>query len=143
MLGGEVYFVAIIKDLGSDMQKITIQTDVVRKIIRSNEYIYNYDLYHGSPTGALEVYVGVFDDDGWPSDRTEKLKPVQEILGTALEAFPQAAVAIPLVEASWPLPEAYQMMKDAGVRHLLVTRNNVVVGLVSLRDLLVHLHETS
>ena len=47
------------------------------------------------------------------------------------------------VEASWPLPEAYQMMKDAGVRHLLVTRNNVVVGLVSLRDLLVHLHGTS
>ncbi|MGD9852416.1 MAG: cyclic nucleotide-binding/CBS domain-containing protein [Nitrospirales bacterium] len=45
------------------------------------------------------------------------------------------------VEASWPLPEAYQMMKDAGVRHLLVTRNDVVVGLVSIRDLLVHLHE--
>lgn len=45
------------------------------------------------------------------------------------------------VEASWPLPDAYQMMKDAGVRHLLVTRNDVVVGLVSIRDLLVHLHE--
>ena len=45
------------------------------------------------------------------------------------------------VEASWPLQDAYQMMKDAGVRHLLVTQNQVIVGLVSLRDLLVHLYD--
>lgn len=109
LVDGEVYFVAIIKDLGSDMQKITIQSDVVRKIIRSNEYIYNYDLYHGSPTGALEVYVGVFDDDGWPSDRTEKLKTVQENLGTALEAFPQAAVAIPFLQ---PVLDAIPALLD-------------------------------
>lgn len=109
LVDGEVYFVSIIKDLGSDMQKISIQSDVVRKIIRSNEYIYNYDLYHGSPTGALEVYVGVFDDDGWPSDRTEKLKTVQENLGTALEAFPQAAVAIPFIQ---PILDAIPALMD-------------------------------
>ena len=109
LVDGEVYFVAIVKDLGSDMQKITIQSDVVRKIIRSNEYIYNYDLYHGSPTGALEVYVGVFDDDGWPSDRTDKLITVQENLGTALEAFPQAAVAIPFIQ---PVLDAIPALMD-------------------------------
>lgn len=109
LVDGEVNFVAIIKDLGSDMQKITIQSDVVRKIIRSNEYIYNYDVYHGSPTGALEVYVGVFDDDGWPSDRTDKLKTVQENLGTALEAFPQAAVAIPFIQ---PVLDAIPVLTD-------------------------------
>jgi len=45
------------------------------------------------------------------------------------------------VEASWPLEDAFHMMKDSGVRHLLVTQNSVVVGLVSLRDLLVNLQE--
>jgi signal-transduction protein with cAMP-binding, CBS, and nucleotidyltransferase domain len=45
------------------------------------------------------------------------------------------------VEASWPLEDAFHMMKDSGVRHLLVTQNTVVVGLVSLRDLLANLEE--
>ena len=45
------------------------------------------------------------------------------------------------VEASWPLEDALDMMKDSGVRHLLVTQNQVVVGLVSLRDLIAHLNE--
>ena len=45
------------------------------------------------------------------------------------------------VEASWPLEDAFDMMKDSGVRHLLVTQNHVVVGLVSLRDLIANLHE--
>lgn len=109
LVEGEVYFVAILKDLGSDMQKITIQSDVMKKIIRSKEYIYNYDLYHGSPTGALEIYIGVFDDDGWPSDRTDKLKTVQENLGSALEAFPQAAVAIPFIQ---PILDAIPALMD-------------------------------
>ena len=43
------------------------------------------------------------------------------------------------VEASWPLEDALHMMKDSGVRHLLVTQNSIVVGLVSLRDLLANL----
>ena len=47
------------------------------------------------------------------------------------------------VEASWPIEEAVDMMKDSGVRHLLVTQNRVVVGLVSLRDLLANLKESS
>jgi len=45
------------------------------------------------------------------------------------------------VEASWPIEDACDMMKDSGVRHLLVTKNQVVVGLVSLRDLIAHLQE--
>ena len=43
------------------------------------------------------------------------------------------------LEVTWPLEDAYEMMKDSGVRHLLVTKEGAVVGLVSLRDLLVHL----
>ncbi len=46
-----------------------------------------------------------------------------------------------LVEASWPLEDAIHMMKDGGVRHLLVSQNQVVVGLVSLRDLVANLQE--
>ncbi len=45
------------------------------------------------------------------------------------------------VEASWPLEDALDMMKDSGVRHLLVTQNQVVVGLVSLRDLIANIEE--
>ena len=45
------------------------------------------------------------------------------------------------VEASWPLEDALDMMKDSGVRHLLVTQNQVVVALVSLRDLIANLEE--
>ena len=43
------------------------------------------------------------------------------------------------LEVTWPLEEAYEMMKESGVRHLLVTKDGAIVGLVSLRDLLVHL----
>jgi signal-transduction protein with cAMP-binding, CBS, and nucleotidyltransferase domain len=43
------------------------------------------------------------------------------------------------VEITWPLEDAYDMMKDSGVRHLLVSKNQTIVGLVSLRDLLDHL----
>jgi len=43
------------------------------------------------------------------------------------------------VEITWPLEDAYDMMKDSGVRHLLVSKDQTIVGLVSLRDLLVHL----
>ena len=46
------------------------------------------------------------------------------------------------VEGSWPLEDALPMMKDSGVRHLLVTQNHVVVGLVSLRDLLANMQES-
>jgi len=43
------------------------------------------------------------------------------------------------VEATWPLTDAYDMMRDSGVRHLLVTKKEKVVGIVSIRDLLVRL----
>ncbi len=45
------------------------------------------------------------------------------------------------VEGSWPIEDAFDMMKESGVRHLLVTKHQVVVGLVSLRDLIAHLQE--
>jgi hypothetical protein len=57
----------------------------------------------------LEIYVGVFDDDGWPSDRTDKLQTVQDNLGTAIEAFPQAAVAIPFLQ---PILDAIPALMD-------------------------------
>ncbi|GJL54619.1 MAG: hypothetical protein NPIRA02_17510 [Nitrospirales bacterium] len=45
------------------------------------------------------------------------------------------------VESTWPIEEAYDMMKGQGVRYLLVTESQKVVGLISLRDILVHLKE--
>ena len=45
------------------------------------------------------------------------------------------------VEATWPIEDALDMMKDSQVRHLLVTQNRVVVGLVSLRDLIANLYQ--
>jgi len=45
------------------------------------------------------------------------------------------------VEPTWPIEEAYEMMKLQGVRYLLVTESENVVGLISLRDILVYLKE--
>ena len=45
------------------------------------------------------------------------------------------------VESTWPLEDVYEMMRDSGVRHLLVSKEKTIVGLVSIRDLLVHLKE--
>jgi len=45
------------------------------------------------------------------------------------------------VETTWPIEEAYEMMKQQGVRYLLVTESENIVGLISLRDILVHLKE--
>jgi signal-transduction protein with cAMP-binding, CBS, and nucleotidyltransferase domain len=45
------------------------------------------------------------------------------------------------VEGSWPIEDAFDMMKDSGVRHLLVTQNQIVVGLVSLSDLIANRQE--
>lgn len=95
---GEVYFVAVIRDLAAETQKLTIQSDLIRDLIRSRNFLYNYDLYHGSPTDSLDVYVGVFDDDGWPSDRTEKIKTLQKSLGETVELFPPAAPYIPFIQ---------------------------------------------
>ena len=95
---GEVYFIAFVKDLGAETQKLSIQSDLTSDIVRSQNYLYNYDLYHGSPTEALEVYVGVFDDDGWTSDRTEKLKSLQKSVGQTLDLFPAAGPIIPFLQ---------------------------------------------
>ena len=45
------------------------------------------------------------------------------------------------VETTWPIEEAYDMMKQQGVRYLMVTDSEKVVGLISLRDILVYLKE--
>ena len=47
------------------------------------------------------------------------------------------------VGVTWPINEAYDMMKQQGVRHLMVMESEKVVGLISLRDILVYLKEKS
>lgn len=107
--GGEVYFMAIITDSAAQTQKLTIQSDLIRDMIRSREFLYDYDLYYGSPTDSLDVYVGVFDDDGWPSGRTEQLKTLEKSLGKALELYPPAAPAIPFIQ---PLLDLVPVLMD-------------------------------
>lgn len=62
---------------------------------------------------------------------------------SAHETQVDAIITSPMitVEATWPINEAYDMMKAQGVRYLLVTESDRVVGLISLRDLLVFLKE--
>ncbi len=45
------------------------------------------------------------------------------------------------VGTSWPIEEAYEMMKQQEVRYLLVSDSEKIVGLMSLRDILVSLKE--
>ncbi|MGB0910203.1 MAG: cyclic nucleotide-binding/CBS domain-containing protein [Nitrospirales bacterium] len=45
------------------------------------------------------------------------------------------------VGTTWPLEEAYEMMKQQEVRYLLVSESEKIVGLISLRDILVSLKE--
>lgn len=97
LTGGEVYFVAYLRD-GANMKNIEIKSDILGSISRSEDVIFNYDLYQGSPSDRLEIDLGVFDDDGWPSDRADKLKVFQDSLGGALELFPAAAPGIPLID---------------------------------------------
>ena len=42
------------------------------------------------------------------------------------------------IEASSPVDDAQDMMGDYSIRHLGVTRNGEIVGVVSVRDLLMH-----
>lgn len=42
------------------------------------------------------------------------------------------------IEGSQPVDDAQDMMGDLGVRHLAVTKNGSIVGVVSVRDLLLH-----
>ena len=110
--GGEVYFMAIISDSAAQTQKLTIQSDLIRDMIRSREFLYDYDLYYGSPTDSLDVYIGVFDDDGWPSGRTEQLKTLEKSLGKALELYPPAAPAIPFIQPILDLIPAVMDLVD-------------------------------
>ena len=109
---GEVYFMAIISDSAAQTQKLTIQSDLIRDMIRSREYLYDYDLYYGSPTDSLDVYIGVFDDDGWPSGRTEQLKTLEKSLGKVLELYPPAAPAIPFIQPVLDLVPALMDLFD-------------------------------
>ena len=42
------------------------------------------------------------------------------------------------IEASRPVDDAQDMMGDYSIRHLGVTRNGEIIGVVSVRDLLLH-----
>lgn len=97
LVGGEVYFVALLKD-GSNLKDIEIKSDILGRIRRSEDALFSYDLYQGSPSDRLQIDIGVFDDDGWPSNRGDKLKVFQDSLGTALELFPVAAPGIPFIQ---------------------------------------------
>jgi hypothetical protein len=97
LTGGEVYFVAYLRD-GANMKNLEIKSDILGSISRSDGVVFNYDLYQGSPSERLEIDLGVFDDDGWPSDRADKIKAFQDNLGGALELFPAAAPGIPFID---------------------------------------------
>lgn len=97
LTGGEVYFVAYLRD-GANMKNLEIKSDILGSISRSDGVVFNYDLYQGSPSERLEIDLGVFDDDGWPSDRADKIKAFQDSLGGALELFPAAAPGIPFID---------------------------------------------
>ncbi|GKS62946.1 hypothetical protein YTPLAS72_02500 [Nitrospira sp.] len=97
LTSGEVYFVALLRD-GANMKNLEIKSDILGDLTRSEDVVFNYDLYQGSPSERLEVDLGVFDDDGWPSDRADKLKVFQDNLGSALELFPAATVGIPFID---------------------------------------------
>jgi len=85
LLSGDVYFSAVIKDTASGLESVNIQSDIIRDlIISTNGISYNYDIFYGAPTESLEVHVGVFDDDGLPSDRKDKLLQVQKAIGHSL-----------------------------------------------------------
>ena len=45
---------------------------------------------------------------------------------------------LPSIQVSRTSHEAYDMMGDLGVRHLLISDQDTIVGLVSMRDLLAH-----
>ncbi len=97
LLSGEVYFVAYLRD-GANMKNLEIKSDILGSLSRSQDVVFNYDLYQGSPSERLEVDLGVYDDDGWPSDRSDKLKVFQDNLGSALELFPPDTVGIPFID---------------------------------------------
>ena len=61
--------------------------------------------------------------------------------GTTVESI----ITSPMITigVTWPIDEAYDMMKQQGVRHLMVMESDKVVGLISLRDILVYLKEKS
>jgi CBS domain-containing protein len=42
------------------------------------------------------------------------------------------------IEGSQPVDDAQDMMGDLGVRHLAVTQGGAIVGVISVRDLLMH-----
>ena len=46
------------------------------------------------------------------------------------------------IEASRPVDDAQDMMGDHSIRHLGVTRNGEIIGVVSVRDLLLHTSAT-
>ncbi len=50
---------------------------------------------------------------------------------------------IKTIESSRTMQDAHDMMGDLGVRHLAVTEGGTIVGLISVRDLLVYFKRVS
>ena len=75
---------------------------------------------------------------------TDIIRKVVAEEGNLRETKVESIITSPMisVESSWPVEEAYEMMKQQGVRYLLVTESEHVVGLISMRDILVHLKGT-
>lgn len=70
---GDIYYIAYFKDSGASMEKVHIQSDVVREIVTTKDgFLINEDLYSGTPSQNLDGYIGVFADHGLPSDRTDR-----------------------------------------------------------------------
>lgn len=60
-------------------------------------------------------------------------KPVGKLVVEKIMTTP-----ICTIEGSQSVDDAQDMMGDLGVRHLAVTKNGTIVGVISVRDLLLH-----
>jgi hypothetical protein len=98
LVSGEVYLTALITDTGAETQKLAIQTEAVGKLKRAIYEVFDYDIYHGSPTSALAINIQVYDDDGWPSGKEDKVRNLQDSMGKVLELYPPASIGIPFIQ---------------------------------------------
>jgi hypothetical protein len=132
LVSGEVYLTALMTDTGAETQKLAIQTETVGKLKRSIYEVFDYDIYHGTPTSSLQITINVYDDDGWPSGKEEKVRNVQESMGKVLELYPPASIGIPFIQPILNFGKATVDFFDpddlliAGVRY--VTREDVSAG---------------
>ncbi len=96
---GDVYYIAYFKDSGAGMEKVHIQSDVVKNIVTTkNGFLINEDLYSGTPSQNLDGYIGVFADHGLPSNRTDQIKQLEKALNQAVTQYAAPSTAIPIID---------------------------------------------